>query len=80
LNHKVIIYLRYINNKPLFLKIKLKSTAGYRQYISKKSIPFFKKNLGGHARILLHTSYGLLSLNVVEKLVIGGELSYILYE
>jgi ribosomal protein S8 len=80
LNKKIIIFLRYIKNKPLFLKIKFISTSGFRQYLSKKSIPFFKKNLGGHARILLNTSYGLLNLNIVEKLVIGGEISYILYE
>lgn len=80
LNSNVIVYLRYIKNKPLFIKIKFISTPGFRKYLSKKSIPFFKKNLGGHARILLNTSYGLLTLNIVEKLVIGGEVSYILYE
>ena len=64
-NQKIYIYLRYINNKPLFTKI---------------GITFYKKNVGGSARILLHTSFGLLNLKIVENLSIGGEISYLLYE
>jgi len=80
INNEIIIYLRYIKNKPLFIKVRYISTSGFRQYISKKSIPFLKKNITGHAHVLLNTSYGLLTLHIAEKLIIGGEVSYILYE
>lgn len=79
-NNKIVVYLRYVNNKPLFIKIKFVSTAGSRKYFTKEGITFFRKNLGGSARILLNTSYGLLSSKTVENLAIGGEISYILYE
>jgi len=79
-NNEIIIYLRYINNKPLFLKIKFISTSGHRKYYSKKSIIYFKKYLGGNANILLYTSFGLKTLKFVENLSIGGEISYLLYE
>lgn len=79
-NNEITVYLRYINNKPLFLKIKFISKAGHRRYFSKKSIPFFKKYMGGNANILLFTSFGLKTLKFVENLSIGGEISYLLYE
>ena len=79
-NNEIIIYLRYINNKPLFLKIKFISTPGHRKYYSKKSIIYFKKYLGGNANILLYTSFGLKTLKFAENLSIGGEISYLLYE
>lgn len=78
--NKIVIYLRYINNKPLFLKIKFISTPGHRKYFSKESISFFKKNIGGNTNILLYTSFGLKTLKFVENLSIGGEISYMLYE
>jgi ribosomal protein S8 len=78
-NNKILIYLRYINNKPLFTKIKFISTPGYRKFFSKNSLLFFKKNNGGYANILLHTNCGLLTLKSAENLMIGGEISYILY-
>jgi ribosomal protein S8 len=78
---KIIVYLRYINNKPLFTKIKFISTPGHRKYFSKKSMPFFKKSLGGNANILMYTVYGLQTIKLVENtLNIGGEISYVLYE
>ena len=76
---KINVYLRYINNKPLFTKIKFISTSGHRKYFSKKSLFFYKKNNGGNAHILLHTSNGLLTLKIAESLAIGGEVSYVLY-
>lgn len=79
-NNKIKIYLRYVRNKPLFTKIEFISTPGYRRYITKKGLTFFKKNKGGSSLILLNTSYGLLNLKTSEKLAIGGEISYILYE
>ena len=79
-NNKIVVYLRYVNNKPLFIKIKFVSTAWSRKYFTKEGITFFRKNLGGSSRILLNTSYGLLSSKTVENLAIGGEISYILYE
>lgn len=80
---KIIVYLRYINNKPLFIKIKSISTSGHRKYFSKKSLPFFKKYLGGNANVLIYTPiYGLQTLKFVEHKLnnTGGEISYILYE
>lgn len=77
---KIIIYLRYLNNKPLFLKIKFISTSGHRKYYSKKGIIYFKKYLGGNANILLYTSFGLKIFKFAENLSIGGEISYLLYE
>ena len=79
-NNEITVYLRYINNKPLFLKIKFISKAGHRRYFSKESIPFFKKYMGGNANVLLFTSFGLKTLKFVENLSIGGEISYLLYE
>lgn len=79
-NDKILVYLRYVNNKPLFIKIKFVSTSGSRKYFTNKGVTIFRKNLGGSARILLNTSYGLLNSKTVENLFIGGEISYILYE
>lgn len=80
-NNKIIVYLRYVNNQPLFLKIKFISTSGHRKFFSKKSISFFKKNLGGNANILIHTIYGLHTVKYVENsLKIGGEISCVLYK
>jgi len=79
-NNEIKIYLRYIKNKPLFKKIEFISTSGHRKYITKEGLTYFKKNKGGNSRILLFTSYGLLSSKVCENLSIGGEISYILYE
>lgn len=74
------VYLRYVNNKPLFTKIKFISTPGYRRYFSKEGVQFYKKFNGGNAHVLLHSSLGLLTLKSSEKLSIGGEISYILYD
>lgn len=79
-NNNIIIFLRYINNKPLFLKIKFISTPGHRKYYSKQGLVYFKKSLGGNANILLYTSFGLKTLKFAENLAIGGEISYLLYE
>lgn len=79
-NNEIIVYLRYLNNKPLFLKIKFISTAGHRQYYSKENIKYFKKNIGGNTNILLFTSFGLKNLKFVENLGIGGEIICLLYE
>jgi len=79
-DNEIIVYLRYINNKPLFLNIKFISTPGHRKYYTKKGVSFFKKNLGGNANILLYTSFGLTTLKFVENYSIGGEISYLLYE
>ena len=79
-NNEILVYLRYVNNKPLFIKIKFISTSGSRKYFTKEGITYFRKNLGGNSRILLNTSYGLLTSKTVENLAIGGEISYILYE
>jgi ribosomal protein S8 len=80
--NKITIYLRYINNKPLFTKIKFISTPGYRKYYSKKSIPFFKKSIGGNVNIMMYTIYGLQTINYIEDTLIniGGEISFVLYE
>lgn len=79
-NNKIVVYLRYVNNKPLFTKIKFVSTSGHRKYFTNKGVTFFRKNIGGSARILMHTSFGLLSSKFAENLCIGGEISYLLYE
>lgn len=81
-NNKIIVYLRYINNKPLFTKIKFISTPGFRKYYTKKSLPFFKKNIGGNANILMYTIYGLQTVDFIEDVLnnTGGEISYVLYE
>lgn len=80
-NNKITVYLRYVNNKPLFTKIKFISTSGHRKYFSKKSIPFFKKSIGGNTNILMYTIYGLQTVKYIENtLNIGGEISFVLYE
>lgn len=79
-NNNLYVYLRYINNKPLFIKIKFVSTSGFRKYSTKEGILFYKKYVSGNAQTLVHTSYGLLQLKLVENLGIGGEISYLLYE
>jgi len=80
-NNKIIVYLRYINNKPLFTKIKFISTPGHRKFFSKESIPFFKKSIGGNANILMNTIYGLQTVKSIEnRFNIGGEISFVLYE
>lgn len=82
-NDKITIYLRYINNKPLFTKIKFISTSGHRKYFSRKSLPFFKKSLGGNANVLMYTPlYGLQTLRYIERTLnnTGGEISLVLYE
>jgi len=78
--NEILVSLRYINNKPLFIGIKFISTPGYRRYYTNKGFVFFRKDVGGGSRILLYTSYGLLGSKIVENLNIGGEVSYILYE
>lgn len=77
---QIIVYLRYINNKPLFNKISLISTPGFRQYLSLKGLTYYKRNMGRGALVLLYTSYGLLTLKEAKNLKIGGEISFILYE
>jgi ribosomal protein S8 len=79
-NDEIIVYLRYINNKPLFLNVKFVSTSGHRKYYNQKSISFFKKHQGGNANVLLFTSFGLKNLKFVENLSIGGEIICLLYE
>ena len=44
-NNEIVVYLRYVNNKPLFIKIKFVSTAGSRKYFTKEGITFFRKNV-----------------------------------
>ena len=48
-NKNINIYLRYINNKPLFTAIKFISTSGHRKYFSKEKLSFYKRNNGGNA-------------------------------
>lgn len=80
-DNKIIVYLRYVNNKPLFIKIKFISTSGHRKFFTRRSIPFFKKSLGGNANILIHTIYGLHTVKYIENLFkVGGEISFVLYE
>lgn len=79
-NNTILVYLRYVNNKPLFIKIKFISTPGLKRYFTNKGVSIFCKNLGGSGRILLYTSVGLLSSKISQNLSIGGEVSYILYE
>jgi ribosomal protein S8 len=79
-NNTIVVYLRYINNKPLFLQIKFISTSGHRKYYSKQGLTYFKKYLGGNANILIYTSFGLKTFNFAKSASIGGEISYLLYE
>jgi ribosomal protein S8 len=79
-NNEIYVYLRYVNNKPLFTKIRFISTSGHRKYFTNKGVILFRKHLGGSARILMHTSCGLLGSKFAENLGIGGEISYLLYE
>jgi len=79
-NNNIIIYLRYLNNKPLFLNIKYISTSGHRKYYDKNNIAFFKKNISGNANVLLFTNLGLNTLKFAENLSIGGEIVCLLYE
>lgn len=70
------IYLRYINNKPIFKKIKIISKAGFRIYKSKKKkIKYYNDNID----IILLTSKGIMTLKDAEKLQIGGEIFFIIY-
>lgn len=76
LNSGVKIYLRYINNKPIFNKIRIISKPGYRIYKPrKKTIKYYKDNID----IILLTSKGLMTLKDAENLQIGGEIFFIIY-
>lgn len=79
-NNEIIVYLRYLNNKPLFNNIKVISTKGYRRYLSKKGLKFYKRWHGRNSLILLYTSKGLLTLEDAEYLNLGGELSFIFFD
>lgn len=70
------VFLKYINNKPLFTKIKIVSSGGGRFFVPKrKNIKYFKDNID----IILFTSRGLLSVKEAEELGIGGEVFFIIY-
>lgn len=72
----ITVNLRYINNKPIFNKIKIISTSGFRVYMpKKKNIKFYKDNVD----IILNTSKGLLTLKEAEIVGIGGEVFFIIY-
>jgi ribosomal protein S8 len=72
----VDIGLRYINNQPIFTKIKIVSRGGFRRFIPKrKNIKYLKDNID----IILFTSKGLLSLKEAQTLGIGGEVFFIIY-
>lgn len=72
----VQIYLRYINNKPIFSNIKIISKSGYRVYKpKKKTIKYYKDNID----IILLTSKGLMTLKEADNLQIGGEVYFIIY-
>lgn len=78
--NKIIVYLRYIQNKPLFNKIKMISTKGCRRYVSKEGLQYYRRLIGRSSLVLLSTSKGLLTLKEAEDLNIGGELFFIFFE
>ena len=76
IDNDIIVYLRYINNKPLFTKIKIVSSGGSRFFVPKrKNIKFYKDNID----IILFTPKGLLGIQEAENLGIGGEVFFIIY-
>ncbi len=70
------INLRYLNNKPIFKKIKNVSTNGYKIYLKKyQNIKYYKDNI----EIILNTSKGILTAKEAEQFGIGGEILFIIY-
>lgn len=79
-NKTIIVYLRYVQNKPLFNKIKLISTKGCRRYVSIEGLQYYRRLISRSSLVLLSTSKGLLTLKEAEDLKIGGELFFIFFE
>lgn len=76
LDSGVKVYLRYINNKPVFSKIRIISKPGFRIYKpKKKTIKYYNDNID----IILLTSKGLMTLKEADYLQIGGEVFFIIY-
>jgi small subunit ribosomal protein S8 len=70
---KVIVYLKYINNRPCIRNIVRVSTPGHRVYMT---ISKFKTHLKkkGHGFFIFSTNKGLLTDEEVLNFNIGGEV------
>ncbi len=68
---KILIYLKYYNNKPVITKIKRISSPGLRVYKSCKKLPII---MSGFGLVIISTSKGILSDKQARLLNIGGEI------
>ncbi len=68
---KIVIYLKYYDNKPVISNIKRISKPSLRIYKSYKKLPLFMSGLG---IIIISTSKGVLSDKQARILNVGGEL------
>ena len=74
-NNYIIIFLRYVNNQPLFKDFNFISKKGYRKYVTFKNL----KNLNqvaGTNTLILSSSFGYITNFEAMRLHIGGELLY----
>lgn len=74
-NH-IILWLRYIDNAPLFNKIKIISKKGFRIYLKKKKLNYLSNKQG--STVLLNTKYGLIDLEEALLKKEGGEFFLLL--
>ncbi|GIW63992.1 MAG: 30S ribosomal protein S8 [Patescibacteria group bacterium] len=73
---KIIIDLKYTDNKPAVVDIKLYSKAGRRWYIKAKEINVVKGNTG---YLIISTSKGIMTNYEAKEKNLGGELLFEIY-
>lgn len=71
----LLIFLRYVNNEPLFKNFVFISKKGYRRYITLKELKKLNQ-VSGTNTLILSTSVGYLTNVEAFRLKIGGELLY----
>lgn len=69
----ILVFLRYIKNKPLLRDLKLISKKGFRKYITVDKLKLLN-NKSGTNIIILSTPYGFLTSAEALTLNTGGEL------
>jgi small subunit ribosomal protein S8 len=70
----IVVYLKYKDNKAIFMGFKLISTPGRRIYLSLKQIKKINRKWPGY--IICSTNKGLLTSIECEEYKIGGEIPF----
>lgn len=73
--NQIILWLRYINNKPLIYDIKIISKKGFRKYVNITKLKHLNNKIGTDI-IILSTNKGFLTNIEAQSLNIGGELLF----